>query len=882
MKSVEDSGFVRRCLRVLSLFCPPQLLEGIEGDLVEQYQFDLRAAGAGVAQRRFLLNVVRFFRYEIISRNSITLRLINTIMLGSYFKVAARNIQKRKFYSAVNAFGLSIGIAFCMLIWLFIQDEKSFDQFHENKSRIYRVEELSYNAWNPSIPEDERWQRSAYLQTGLQPVLKEELAEVEFATRFNTNGVVVKYGERVFTEDVSYIDGDFFRMFSFDLLQGSREKLFANTLEIVITPAIATKYFDDEDPMGKLITINDKAMTVAGVISPAPANSSFEYTMLVPMESRANYARQVAQWGNFNCPTFVQLRESTDQAAFNLNVNRVMDKHTAEMLARWRKEAGLPADFKLVEFTSSPLLGMHMNTEVDWHKSSDPQYSYILGGIALLILVIACINYISLALTTSASRRTEVGIRKVVGAQRNQLLYQFGFESIVLALISALVGIGLVVLFLPPFNEFTGKAIQITVTDVFVLAGLSAILGVFVGLIAGSYPALFLSRFRPALVLKGGSTTKLQAGFTRPLVVLQFALSAFLIISSLIMYQQMHFVASRDLGFDKEAVLVIPTQADGPEGVKRIGQLRTRLLQEDGVVSVGGTDVSFNQGWSRSGFKINGEQKSAYVYSVDEYYLPALNLELIDGRNFDVNIASDSDAVIVNEALVRNMKWENPVGEHYNWVEDTTSLGPVVIGVVKDYHYRSLESKIEPMMLHREWSIATALVKMAPGKLPETMDRISKAWKETFPDVPYNYSFLEDDLAKQYTSYERWIGIMGFSTAFAIVISCLGLFGLAGINAVNKTKEVGIRKVMGAELSSIFVLLNRQYIVLSMIAFALAIPVAYYVMTKWLSGFEFKIEMGWEIFVLSMLAGLVVSILTVSYHGFKAAAVNPAETLKYE
>jgi putative ABC transport system permease protein len=310
--------------------------------------------------------------------------------------------------------------------------------------------------------------------------------------------------------------------------------------------------------------------------------------------------------------------------------------------------------------------------------------------------------------------------------------------------------------------------------------------------------------------------------------------------------------------------------------------LRTRLLQVDGVVSVGGTDISFNQGWSRSGFKINGEQKSNYVYSVDEYYVPTLNLEIVKGRNFDVNIASDSDAVIVNEALVRDMKWENPIGEHYNWVEDTASLGAVVIGVVKDYHYRSLEAKIEPMMLHREWSIGTALVKIAPGKIPETMDRISKAWKEIFPDVPYNYSFLEDDLAKQYTSYERWIGIMGFSTGFAIIISCLGLFGLAGINAVNKTKEVGIRKVMGAELSSIFVLLNRQYIVLSMIAFALAIPVAYYVMGKWLSGFEFKIAMGWEIFALSMLAGVVVSILTVSYHGFKAAAVNPAETLKYE
>jgi len=475
-----------------------------------------------------------------------------------------------------------------------------------------------------------------------------------------------------------------------------------------------------------------------------------------------------------------------------------------------------------------------------------------------------------------------VGIRKVVGAQKNQLVYQFGFESIALAFISALFGVGIAVLFLPFFNDFTGKGIGISGSTGLQLLGVSAILGVVVGALAGAYPAMYLSRFRPALVLKGGFTSRLQAGFTRPLVVLQFSLSAFLIISSLIMYRQMRFVASHDLGFDKEAIVVLPTQADGPEGIKRVGHLRTRLLQENGIISVGGTDISFNQGYSRSGYKINGQQRSAYVYSVDEYYVPTLNLELVAGRNFDVNIPSDSEAVIVNEALVRDMKWENPVGEHYNWIEDTLSLGPVVIGVVKDYHYRSLESAIDPMMLHREWSFGTALVKIEPGNIPETLERMGKVWKETFPDVPFNYSFLEDDLAKQYTSYERWIGIMGFSTGFAIIISCLGLFGLAGINALNKTKEVGIRKVMGAGLSNIFILLNRQYIVLSLLAFVLAIPGSYYVMSRWLSDFKFRIEMGWEIFALSMLTGVLVAVLTVSYHGFKAAAINPAETLKYE
>jgi putative ABC transport system permease protein len=529
-----------------------------------------------------------------------------------------------------------------------------------------------------------------------------------------------------------------------------------------------------------------------------------------------------------------------------------------------------------------------MNTAVSWDKVSDPQYSFILGGIALLILIIACINYVSLALTTSTARRTEVGVRKVVGAQKKQLVYQFGLESLMLAFISMFLGLGLVFLFLPAFNEFTGKSIRIGLGDAGLLLGASASITLVVGVLAGSYPALFLSGFRPAQVLKGRFTARLQAGFTRPLVVLQFALSAFLIISSVIMYQQMQYVTTKDLGYSKDQLLVIPTQTRwSNDANKMVERFRTRLQQEPSVVSVAGTSISFNQGWSHYGYKVNGEHKSAYVYAVDPYYLHTLGVEMVMGRNFDARIPSDTGAVVVNEALVRDMKWSDPLNEYLNWKEDTVGVGAKVIGVVKDYHFLSLEKDIEPLFLSMDKEsvgyLGTMLVKVNATNLPATVEKLRGAWKELSPDKPFDYTFLNEDVARQYESYQRWMGIMGLSTAFAILIACLGLFGLSGINAVNRTKEIGIRKVMGATLAHIFVLLNRQYLTLALVAFVGAIPASWYVMTHWwLVDFKFRIALGWELFAVSMLIGVAVALVTVSYHAVKAAMTNPAETLKYE
>jgi putative ABC transport system permease protein len=813
-------------------------------------------------------------------------------MINNYLKVATRNIVKRKLYSFINAFGLSVAIAFCSLIYLYIRDEKSFDQFHKNKELIFRMHSTSFNRESFEKDNTKPYSSHAYLPAPLGERMLDELAEVEHMTRYNSWGEgVMTYNDKVFKQKFAYADSGFFKMFSFTISSGSTRNIFKNKTDAVLTKATAEKYFGDEDPIGKVFTLdaNDlNTMTVVAVIEVPPTNSSIGFEMLVPLNLQTWLPRNRENWGSFSYPTFVQLRPNTDLSLFKTHVDSLVQKYAGEKYEGWRDRSKIPPEFKVNEFNFMSLNDIHLSTEVSWEKGSDPKYSWILGGIAILILVIACINYISLALTTSASRRVEVGIRKVVGAQKRQLIYQFGIESIVLAFLSMAIGVGLVALFLPSFNSFTGKEIELT--GLFIAQGLGMVILItlLVGMVAGSYPSLYLSRFLPASVLKGRLSSRVHAGFTRPLVVIQFFLSASMIICSIIMYQQMNFITTKDLGYDKEQVIVLETHSGyGPEGDGIIEQLRNTLKSEPSVISVSGTSSSFNQGWSRYGYRIEDENKSAYVYRVDPYYLPLLGIELVEGRNFDEGLASDTTALIVNEALVKDMGWTDPLNEYLNWREDSLGPGSKIIGVAKDYHFMSLEREIEPMFLSMDKKnvgyMTVAMVKLAPGDLAGKLEKVKTVWGELYPDKPFTYTFVDEDVARQYESYNRWMKIMGLSTVFAIVIACLGLFGLAGINAVNRTKEIGIRKVMGAELSNIFVLLNRQYVLLAIIAFILAAPLSWYTMNNWwLSGFEFKVTIGWEIFALSMLAGLLIALLTVSYHAIKVALVNPAETLTHE
>lgn len=879
--------------KLLHWFCPEALYEGIEGDLSEQFALDLKAKGNGYAKRRLLWNVIRFFHPEIILRNQFTKRFMNTMMIGNYFKVTFRSMQRRKLYSFINAFGLSVAIAFCCLTYLYIQDEKSFDRFHVNADQIYRMHITSFDEEKLKAGEKEPYSSHAFMPAALGERMLEELSEVQHMTRFQSWGEgTMRYNDKIFKQTFAYIDSGFFKMFSFPLVKGSLNKVFRNKTDAVITEEVATKYFGLEDPIGKTFTLEtggeNHTMTVVAVIKAPPANSSLEFKMLVPVDLGRWIERSRQNWGSHSYPTFVQLNPQTSLPTFKEHLDTLVMKYAGENYKRWRERENIPAEFKVSETNFLPLADIHLNTKVSWEKGSDPKYSWILAGIGILILVIACINYISLALATSASRRKEVGVRKVMGAQNNQLAFQFEFESIFLSLISLIIGLGMVVLFLPAFNEFTGKGIELTIVNVRQGIGIGLLLAVVIGLLAGGYPSFFLSQYKPALVLKGSFGSKVQAGFTKPLVVLQFFISTSMIICAVIMYRQMEFISTKDLGYDTDQVICVEMQAGfSPQADRAVENFRNRLTKDPNVLSVAGTSSSFNKGWSRNGYIINGENKSAFVYRVDTDYITLLGIELVAGRNFDPARPSDSTAIIVNEALVKDMGWTNPLEEHLNWREDKEGLGSQVIGVVKDYHFLSLEQEIEPMFLSMDAEhvgyMTEALIKLSAGDLAGKVAKVEVAYKELFPDKQFVSSFVDEDVSRQYQSYQRWMGITGLSTLFAIIISSLGLFGLAGINTVNRTKEIGIRKILGANLSTIFVLLNRQYVLLATLSFILAAPVSWYVMNHWwLQSFQFKIDVGWDIYMVCWAIGLAVAMLTISYHAVKAVLTNPVETLKYE
>ena len=601
-----------------------------------------------------------------------------------------------------------------------------------------------------------------------------------------------------------------------------------------------------------------------------------------PLENEPWYQ---SSWDSRSYPTFVQVHAGTNLNSLRGNINNLNQKYTGEASREFREREKIPEEFKFDELFFTGLTDIHLNTKIKWEKSSDPKYSLILGGIAVLILIIACINYISLVLTSSASRKTEVGIRKVSGAVQGQLVIQFMIESIVLALISMIIGLLLLILVLPAFNSFTNKSILLSSANWIQFLGLSFLLACLIGLVAGSYPAVYLSGLKPAIILKGGVVVKLKTWLAKPLLVLQFALSAFLIMSSVIMYQQMKFITTKDLGYNQHQVVSIPIQQAGDSSSSRfVENFRSSLANDPSIKSIAGSSIPFTYGMLTLGFKHDGEARKTSAFIVDPDYIPTLEIQLVEGRNFNALNAADKEAIIVNEALVKEMKWADPLNEHLNW-HFQEGLGSKVIGVVKDHHYLSLEQSIEPMLLTMDKTFGGyqyILAKLSPNDIHSSIKRLEKVYKLLAPDKPFEYSFLDEKVELQYQSYKRWMSIMGLTAGFAILISCLGLFGLSGTNVVNRTKEICIRKILGSKVRDIFLLLNKQFFWLSIIAFVMATFPAWYIMNKWLDSFQFKIQISWVSFALSMGAGLLVVLITVGYHTVKAIRMNPAETLKYE
>jgi putative ABC transport system permease protein len=880
---------------LLRWFCAPRLHEEVQGDLYELYAKWVAERGVKRANRRYVLAVLGFIRPFALKQNpNLKPSPPYMAMLKNYLTIALRNLQRHKVFSFINVFGLATGIACCLLIFLFIQDELSFDRFHEKADRIYRLhltnlqEPVQLGAEKKgliSALSTRQANKMVYLPAPLAPRLQAELPEVEYAVRFKEESAIVSIGNTAFSEAVHFTDAPFFQVFSFPLVKGQAQSVLADQSQVVISETVARKYFGNQDPVGQLLTLEQrgktKTFTVSGVAGEVPANSSLRFTILVRIEHLTNFEEYKDEMNNwYSLPTLVLLRENASLANFRQNMDAFVNRHFEPTIQAYQERKNLNASEPVLQLDCMRLTDTHFDTTVFWPNVSNPLYSYILSGLGLMILLIACINYISLALTGAASRVQEVGVRKVIGASRGQLIWQLWFESQVLVGMSMGLAIVLTSLSIPVFNRLTDKQLAFSLLREPVIPLTMLGITLLIGLIAGGYPAIILSGFQPVRVLKSNRTYRVNPWFSNVLVLVQYSVCLVLVISSVIMFRQMRYISQKELGFTQEQVLVVEHFGErGEAAAQRMSRLKQWAAGNPDVISLSGSSLAFSKGMMTMYFPVRGENKPVDFFMVDYDYLSTLGIELVAGRNFSPDITTDAgEAVIVNETLASMLGNDSTAGGVANPLDKMR-----VVGIVKDHHYASLESKIAPMALSlNSGSGGYILIRIQAGRIPEALSAVEKVWQDIAPGKPFQYSFLDENLAGQYQTYRNWVNITGAATAFAICIACLGLFGLSGLSAVNRTREIGIRKVLGASVNHIFLLLNQSTIRLIALSFIIAVPLAWYLMNQWLADFAYRITISWDLFALAGLLGIAAAGIAVSFHSLKAASANPVESLRSE
>ena len=802
-------------------------------------------------------------------------------MFRNYIKIAARNLFKQKVYSFINIFGLAIAIAFCILIFLFVRDEVTHDSFHQKADQLYRVNILSKN-------EDGSMSPHAMTPPPLGLAFQEEFPEIVHMARFKKIGNVVNYRGKSSRESITLADPDFFIMFSFRLLQGDPQTVLEDRNSVVLREEVAKRYFGDEDPMGKVLSIKLGSrffdFTVTGVAWNIPQNSSITFDLLVSFDRIKDYtpARLLNQWAGFTTLTFIELQLGAHEAELKNKFPSFIQKHLGAVIKKYRG-----GDLSAFQLELQPLRKIYLNTQVrsSYVAGSNPLYSYILAGIALLILVIAAINYMNLAIARSASRLREIGVRKVLGADRKKLMNQFFGESLFFSFISLCMGIALAELFLPGFNNFTSKKLAIGYFSDWTT--LTSIMGLmfFVGLVSGSYPALFLSGFRPVEVLKSSLKLGGKSKFSKGLVIVQFSLSIFLIISTLVMTHQLNYLRDQNLGFKGEQVVIIPTQGSA-QGTLLVDRFRNELSSYASVVSVAGSVASLgnDRTYIASPVRFQIKQVMSHYFVIDYDFLETIGLEIVEGRDFAREFTSDpKESVIVNDTLVHEMGWDSAIGKKIK-----TFMGRkdplTVVGVVKDFHFESLHNQIKPAIFYIEprWQQEFIYVKISPDNIPVSLGVLGDTWKKNSPNFPFMYSFLDEEFHKLYRTEERWQQIIRNTSIIAIVISCLGLFGLSALAIARRTKEIGIRKVLGASVSGLTRMVSMDFLKLVIFANIIAWPMAYYAMSRWLRSFAFRIDIKFGVFLLTAVITAAIALLTVGFQAAKAALANPVESLRYE
>jgi len=806
-------------------------------------------------------------------------------MIKNYLTVALRNIRKQKFYAWLNVLGLSIGIAASLLITLYVVDELSYDQFHSRSEDIYRVG-LTGKLAGQEI-------NVAVSCPPFAKVSVAEFPEVEKAIRlYRLESEVTRYEEIVFTEtEVFFADSNFFDVFDgYALLEGDPATALREPNTLVMTEGTARKYFGDESAMGKIVTVGDynSAYEVTGIVQDPPENAHFHFDLLYAM-STFEYSKR-DQWLSNNFYTYLMLNEEASSEALEAKFPTLVEKYVGPEVEQFMgislEEFQAQGDGQnAYGYFLQPLTDIHLYSQLDAEieANSNITYVYILIAVAVFILLIACINFMNLSTARSANRAKEVGVRKTLGSLRQDLVGQFLAESILVSLIAALISVVLLAVFIDPFNQLAGKAIELGVAKqpwlLLVLIGIVLL----VGLVAGSYPAFYLSSFRPAEVLKGKLKAGLRSsGIRNGLVVFQFVVSISLIVCTLLVYQQLEYTQNKNLGFDKENVLVVNNMRrleDKAETFKK------SLLQKSSVVNATLANDLPPAIQNSSVFRVQGEEQDHIItfYFTDANHLPTMGIELKEGRNFLEDNPADSAAIILNEAAVREFGLDDPLE-----AKITGQFGPQpqvlrVVGVTQDFNFQSLRNKIRPMaiMMTRQGSQHLA-VRLQPGDVATTLADIEQSWQELSPGEPFEYSFLDQDFDQLFRAEQRLGQVFTVFTGLAIFIACLGLLGLAAYTAEQRTKEIGIRKVMGASVTRMVLLLSQDFAKLVGVAFLIAVPLSYFLMQQWLSDFAYRINIGVGTFVLAGVAALAVAWITVSFQSLRAARTNPAKSLRSE
>jgi len=806
-------------------------------------------------------------------------------MFKNYFKTAVRNLSRNKVFSFINVFGLAIGLASCMLIGVFVYDELSYDRYAPNADELYRVDLHMLGNNNEEV--------YPKVDVAVGKGIKDNFPEVEAFTRnLGRVDAYVQYNDKRFKEGgITYVDSNFLHFFAIPLVKGDEASALVQPNSIVVTKAFAQKYFGNDEPVGKLVTVNlNRVYKVTGVINEIPANTHFHFDALI---STSSFPAPVhPTWSNIGYYTYLQLKPGTNAKSLQEKFPQLVAKYVVPEIQHDMGVSLAEAQKAIssFRFTLLPVTDIHLHSDTKYEveANGDINYVYIFGALAVFVMLLACVNFTNLSTASSAKRAREVGIRKVMGSDKQQLIAQFLTESVLLTMCAMLFALVIASLVLPFFNQLAGKHISFAFFLQFKVLGFMVLLCLTVGVVAGIYPAFFISSFQPIKVLKGASAqgsgrkSILRSG----LVVFQFFVSTALIISTIVVYRQLHFMQNKKLGYDKEQVLFLP---DAGLLLGNQNAFKQKLLQDNRVINatislclpgngfMQGTEIYPHD--DATGQK--GKEIHANIYNVDYDYIPTLGLQVKEGRNFSKNYPTDSFAVVLNEAAVNDLGWNNtnPVGKT---IVRSGQHQFKVIGVVSDFHYTSVKQKIAPLMMLLGNNYGALAVKIKTTDVPGFLNTMKSDWDAFKPAGPFAYYFLDEKFAALYKEERRTGEIFTAFAAIAIIIASLGLFGLAAFITEQRTKEIGIRKVLGASIQQVLLLVSKEFIYLVGIACLIAVPVTWWAMNSWLQNFAYRVNIAWWVFAVAIITALVIALFTVSSQAIKAALANPIKSLKAE